>query len=230
MSGAKGIHSGHRDRVRQRFMTEGLSGFQPHQILELILFYCIPRRDTNELAHRLITRFGNLNGVFDADINELREFGLSEKSAAFIKLQRDLFDKLYYPYFNKDNDALTIDDAGDYFVNRYIGNYSDETSVLLLDPKSSMLYCGTVPNGSIETEEDVQKITRLAVMYKAGGVVLARNIPEGLLLPSKQDIMILRTVRHYLLRVGVELLDYILISGTDYLSLADSVQYGRFFF
>ena len=68
---AQGIHDGHRERVKQRFLKEGLDHFEPHQIMEMLLFYGIPRRDTNELAHQLISTFGSLARVLDAPYEEL---------------------------------------------------------------------------------------------------------------------------------------------------------------
>ena len=82
-----GIHSGHRSRLRQRFLKQGIEGFEPHNILEILLFYGIPYRDTNDIAHKLIDKFGSLEGVFDADIKELTKIdGIGENSATLIKL------------------------------------------------------------------------------------------------------------------------------------------------
>ena len=83
----KNPHSGHRDRMRQRFIRDGLDSFQDHEALELLLFYAIPRRDVNELAHRLLLRFGSLSGVFDASMDQLTTVeGLGPQAAALIKL------------------------------------------------------------------------------------------------------------------------------------------------
>ena len=83
----KSEHSGHRQRLRRRFIENGLDGFEAHQALELYLFYAVPRRDTNPLAHRLLERYQTISGVCDAPIDELqRDFGLSESAAAMLKL------------------------------------------------------------------------------------------------------------------------------------------------
>ena len=77
------MHEGHRQRLRERFEKEGLSHFQPHEILELLLAFAIPRRDTNPTAHRLLDRFGSLHGVFQADREELMKvegWGLTEQA------------------------------------------------------------------------------------------------------------------------------------------------------
>ena len=64
-------HYGHRQRLKDRFLQTGFAGFDPHNILELLLFYSIPQKDTNDLAHELMNRFGSLSGVFDASYEDL---------------------------------------------------------------------------------------------------------------------------------------------------------------
>jgi len=84
------IHDGHRQRMKSRFQKNGLSDFNEHEVLELLLFYCIPRRDTNEIAHNLIARFGSLAKVLDAPLNHLQEVeGMGENAANFLSLIRD---------------------------------------------------------------------------------------------------------------------------------------------
>ena len=80
----KGIHKGHRERLRRRFLNEGLSSFEAHNILELLLFYCIPQRDTNPLAHQLIQRFGSVSGVLEADVEQLKEIEYIGENAAIL--------------------------------------------------------------------------------------------------------------------------------------------------
>ena len=81
------MHSEHRKRLKGRFLREGLEHFEPHNVLELLLFYSIPQKDTNETAHLLMQRFGSLQGVFDAPFEELcRVPGIKEHSATLIKL------------------------------------------------------------------------------------------------------------------------------------------------
>ena len=79
------MHTNHRERLKNRFLTEGLDTFDPHNIMELLLFYSIPQRDTNELGHELINRFGSLAGVFDAPFDELLEVEAGDKSFSIRK-------------------------------------------------------------------------------------------------------------------------------------------------
>ena len=81
------IHSGHRQRLRQRYINDGLDSFEDHQILELILFYSVARKDTNELAHRLLDKFGSLARVLDAKPEELEQVeGIGSNSAVLLSM------------------------------------------------------------------------------------------------------------------------------------------------
>ena len=81
------VHQGHRQRLRERFLEEGLENFQEHEVLELLLYYCIPRRDTNALAHDMIDHFDSLAAVLEAPAKELKAVdGVGDSVATFITL------------------------------------------------------------------------------------------------------------------------------------------------
>ena len=81
------VHDGHRDRLKQRFLAEGLDNFSQVQVLELLLFYCIPRKDTNEVAHRLLDRFGSLSQVLETRVEDLEKVdGIGHNTAVFLSL------------------------------------------------------------------------------------------------------------------------------------------------
>ena len=81
------VHDGHRQRLKERFCKEGLDNFDEHQVLELLLFYCIPRMDTNPIAHALLNRFGRLAQVLEAPVEELEKVpGIGHNAAVFLSL------------------------------------------------------------------------------------------------------------------------------------------------
>ena len=83
----KTVHAGHRARMKERFMKEGLSGFSEHEVLELLLMFAIPQRDVNPLAHRLIERFGSLSAVLETAPSELKRVdGVGENAAVLLSL------------------------------------------------------------------------------------------------------------------------------------------------
>src|SRR5690554_7825953 len=89
------MHTGHRDRVKNRFLNEGLDSFDQHQVLELLLFYSIPYKDTNELAHELINRYGSLAAILEADPFELQKVkGVGKNTAVLLSLLPQLCRKI----------------------------------------------------------------------------------------------------------------------------------------
>ena len=97
----KGLHDGHRDRVRKRFEENGLEGFYDHQVLEFLLFYGIPRKDTNDIAHNLLNKFGSLSAMFDTTVESLEESGLSYNAAILIKLISEVCARYYQDKYHQ---------------------------------------------------------------------------------------------------------------------------------
>ena len=99
------MHQGHRERMRKKFLLNGFDNFEDHEILEFILFYAIPRKDTNEIAHLLIEKFGSLDAILDAPINLLKEVnGIGESAAIFIKM----ISSLARTYVERKNSTINI--------------------------------------------------------------------------------------------------------------------------
>ena len=120
-----GVHDGHRKRLTARFLAEGLEGFAPHQALELLLFYSIPRQDTNELAHRLIDRFGSLSAVFEAPFEQLLEVeGVGEKTASLLKLMPAMA-RVYYSARQEGAFVRSNQDAQALLLPRFLGRQEE---------------------------------------------------------------------------------------------------------
>ena len=220
-----GVHDGHRDRLRARFLADGLSGFDPHTVLELLLFYARPRCDTNELAHRLIEHFGSFSAVVDAPLEELtRVGGIGERSAVLIKMIPEL--GAYYHNSRLEPGVVLdgTDKAGAYFLPRFFGKQSEEVWMAALDDKRKVLRCSCVSNEGIvnAVRITVRQIVSEAVNSNATGVVLAHNHPGGVALPSMADKQVTRQAYLALKLINVQLADHIIVSGDDYVSLADS--------
>lgn len=136
-----GLHDGHRQRLLQRFLREGLDGFDEHNILELLLFYAIPRKDTNELAHRLMDDFGSLAGVLDASAQELQQVeGVGENTAGFLKLLPELT-RVYYSQKQQDLCLASTEQAGRFLLPRFIGRQEETVLLTCLDGKCRVLSC-----------------------------------------------------------------------------------------
>lgn len=225
------MHDGHRGRLRKRFQEEGLDGFQPHNILEMLLFYSVPRRDTNELGHRLIQTFGSISGVFDASFEDLlRVPGIGETSACLIKMIPSLC-RLYLADKYSDHQIFdSTEKAGDFLLKRYVGRTEETVSVLCMDTKCKCLNWEIISEGSANAAEvNVRKIIEAIIRCNATCCIICHNHPGGVALPSDQDVRMTKYLIDALKPLGVHLLDHIIIGGNDYVSMAQSRAYNYLF-
>lgn len=218
-----GIHDGHRQRVYDRFRKEGLDSFSPHNVLEMLLFYSIPRADTNEIAHRLIERFGSLAAVFDAPESELvKVTGVGERSAVLIKMIPQLS-----RYYMTDKTADVIINssrqAGEYLLPRYVGRTVETVMVVCLDNKGKVINTTIVHEGNINVSEvSVQAVASVALQSKASAIIIAHNHPDGVALPSGDDISTTKLICRTLAALNVKVVDHIIIGDNDFVSVFDS--------
>ena len=218
-----GEHDGHRQRMRQRFIKHGLDSFEDHNILELLLFYAQPRRDTNGLAHRLMDAFGSLAGVFEATPEELMTVeGMGESAAALISLVPAAAKRYLMSREETGRILNTVEDVGRYLVPRFMSCRTEVVYLLCLDAKLMVLDCAMVGSGGITSARlDVRHIVQTALMRNAKYAVLAHNHVSGIALPSREDREATDLVRRALAIVDVELIDHIIVAGDDFVSLAD---------
>lgn len=218
------IHEGHRERMKRQFLANGLDSFGDHNILELLLFYVVPRRDTNVLAHRLMQRFGSLSGVLDAPAQELTEVpGIGSAAACYLKL----FSQVARVYFNdKLKDGVILDTpekVGEYLIPKYVGVTHELVLLVCLDSKGKVLSCTAVMEGTINaTQVSVRKIVETAVRNNAASVILSHNHPSGLAIPSRDDIATTKKIEQALSLISVSLVDHIVVADNDWVSLRDS--------
>lgn len=223
-------HEGHRERLRERFRKEGLANFQPHEVLEFLLTYSISRRDTNPIAHNLLDRFGSLEGVLEASEEELMEVdGVGERSATLIHLMPAL--SAYY-LNDKNSRAHFICDStskmGQYLIPKYLGKAEECSYLLSLNNRKQLISCDLVGHGSVSSSPIYfRKVSQILLRHQATAAVISHNHPKGFALPSSEDIQVTRMLADFTRHLEVELLDHIIVSGTDYVSLRDSGVFAR---
>lgn len=221
------IHEGHRQRLRQRFLSEGLDNFEQIQVLELLLFYCIPRKDTNEIAHALLERFGTVAQVMEAPVEELKKVpGVGETAAGFLALI-NAFGRYYQVNRTSNVEILSdIDKCGMYLVPKFTGRRNETVFLLCLDAKCKVLACREVGEGSVNSAAvPIRRIVEMALGANATSVVLAHNHPSGLAVPSGEDVQTTKRLAVALQAVEIELVDHIIVADEDYVSLAQSGLY-----
>lgn len=216
-------HAGHRARMRDRYLNNGLDGFQDHEILEMILYNCYTRRNTNDIAHKLLDTFGSISAVLEAPVDLLIEAGVSETVAVTLKMIPDIC-RVYYDDRNSNKDKiLLLADLGSYFVNKFIGRMDECLYLLLLDSKGKELFCGVVSYGSVSSSDvPVRKIVDLSLRYNAANAVIAHNHPSGVAIPSKADLYVTEVLFNTLKSVGVHLVDHIIVADDEFASLRDT--------
>lgn len=218
------IHDGHRQRLKERFLSEGIDNFTEVQALELALFYCIPRKDTNPIAHELIHRFGSLSQVLEAPAEELAKVnGITENAAAFLKLITEL--GRYYQTNRAERHVVldTLEKCAEYLVPRFFGRRVEVVYLLCLDAKCKVLCCKEVGEGSVNSAAiSARKIVEMALGCNASSVVLAHNHPSGLALPSGEDVATTKRISLALQAVEIQLVDHIVVADGDYVSMVQS--------
>lgn len=218
------IHDGHRQRMKERFFHEGLDHFSEFEALEVLLYYAIPRKDTNPIAHALINRFGSLEQVLDAPLEELEKVpGISRNVAVLMKLVTDM-GRMYLVRRTQNIRVLkTIDECGEYLKSYFFGRVNETVYLLCLDAKCKVLACREVGEGSVNSANvPIRRIVEIALGANATSVVLAHNHPSGLALPSSEDISTTRRVAAALSTVDVQLVDHIVVADDDFVSMVQS--------
>ena len=223
MSSDSSVHKGHRKTLKKKFIENGLDVFEPHEALELYLYYAIPRKDTNPLAHRLLDRFVTLAGVCDARIYDLaEEFGLTENTAVLLKLLPEMA-RLYNESKLSNDNVIDLDTIGDLIKSKFIGRTEEVVVLLLGDAKGKIIFFDVVAKGSVNSSDmPIRKIVDLSIRHNARLAFIAHNHPSGNALPSKNDLATTDALKATLNTVGVRLFDHFIVTDDDYVSLRES--------
>lgn len=221
------VHNGHRERLKERFSSEGLDSFTEIQVLELMLFYCVPRQDTNPLAHRLLEHFGTLAQVLDASPAELERVpGVGKNVSTYLKLSTAVM-RRYLVSRAQENVILdSIEKCGDYLVPRFFGKRNETVLLLCLDAKCKVLCCKEVGEGTVNTAAvPIRRVVEIAMSANATSVVMAHNHTSGVALPTKEDVETTRLAAQALRSMEIQLIDHIVVAEDDYTSMVLSGLY-----
>jgi len=227
------VHYGHRDRLRNRYLNEGgLASFEDHNILELLLFYCIPQKDTNEMAHEILDEFdGSLSAVLEAAPEELmKKCKLTKNTATLITMVPHLA-RAYERDKMKRRVLFGRRNIEAYIVDELQAEWNVEKIMLVcIDNRFQRLFDSVVSVGSVNfSAVDKRKIAELVLRHNATGAIIAHNHPAGFAVPSTEDIETTIELRRTLNSVGVKLVDHIIVCPDDYISMADSARFATIF-
>jgi len=216
-------HTGHRQRIRERFLKDGLEGFAPHEALELLLYYSIPYKDTNPIAHRLIERFGSLSAALEADYDDLARFpGLGPSSALLLKLIPQISRKYIQDRWKVRPKLDDVPTAAGYAGTLFVGKTYEEFHLICLDSQNRVNHTVKICDGTLnETAVYPRLIVENALRHKAYSVIFTHNHPGGSTRPSKADVEITRRLKKALEAIAIPVSDHIIVAGMSYVSFAE---------
>lgn len=223
MDDKKDLHKGHRKRMMKRFAETGFSGFMPHEIVEMMLFYAIPRQNTNPLAHELLERYGSVEGILSAPPESLRAVrGISDGVINTLRFFREL--NAYTALEKAIGVQFSSADAIKQFFMEYYQNEPNEViRAALLDDQLYLARCITLSEGTpAATALTKRNVTKTIAAEGSNAIILAHNHPNGAPLPSPEDISVTEKLFFTLKSLGIELLDHIIVGKGGAVSMREA--------
>lgn len=219
----KKLHEGHRQRVKTRYLTEGLDAFEDHQVLEMLLFFGIPMKDTNELAHKMIQEFGSLSGLFEADPKDIcKRCGVSENTAILVSLIPSLSRRYFKGKWGDKPVLNSSTKAGEYAVSLFAGRTYEAFFIICLDSQNRVNYAALVHEGTLnEVSVYPRLVVEMVLRHQANSVILAHNHPGGSLNPSNDDIELTKKIIAALEPISVKVVDHIIVAGDKNMSFKE---------
>lgn len=226
----KNVHEGHRERMRNKYVNKGIEVFEQHEILEMLLFYAIPRKNTNDIAHRLLEACASLSAVFDAPIDILMQQGLSYNAAVLLHMIPDLSRAYQSDKFDNEEKIITDENIGKKMVHLFAGKNEECVYAFFLDAKGKEKYSGIISKGDASSAPLFSKdIVSIAARCKAVTVIIAHNHPSGVAFPSRADLEATADIADALDTIGIHLADHIIVADRDYISLSSTPPFSRMF-
>jgi len=222
MSDNKNIHANHRQRMRKRYREQGLDSFDDHEVLEVLLYYCYPRCDTNEIAHKILKEFKTLPNLFEANVDTIMaRLNCTENIAVLLNLMPAIAKR----YLNRKwGDKITLKNpkaTGEYSINLFVGEQVECFYVLCLDSGHRVNQTCLISRGTVdEVPVFVRELVRKVLEYQAAKVILVHNHPGGTIKPSLSDNALTTRIRDALQLIDVYVTDHIIVADNKYFSYA----------
>lgn len=220
-------HRNHRKRVRDAFKKNGFENTGDRNLLEMLLFYSIPRRDTNPIADELLKKYGTLDAVLNAPYEELEKFeGMGESSALLLSMLPEINKRCS----EKKTNPAQIDNVKELVFEKLKDEEKELMLMLSFDALDRLVDMTVIAQGN-ETGVTADKRTILEKAFSsdADTVILAHNHPLGEAAPSKEDVEMTKETALLLAQTGIRLRDHIIVSKNDVLSLAETEKFGCLF-
>ncbi len=211
-----GIHKGHRARMRERFSkSERLDGFAEHEIMEMLLFFILTRKDTNAVAHDLISQFGSVRGVLNAPVERLKQVeGIGENTAVMLRLFGAITEHVGRQKFeNVDVRELSV--FAEYVSSLFAQETNECFKVMCITPDMHVGMVAKISSGSASsTPVDMRELARNVLNSGGENIILAHNHPDASCRPSQEDIILTRKIMQFLSPFNIRVLDHYIV-GKD---------------
>ena len=229
---SENIHAGHRNRLKEEIVSADITELRPPvKLLEMLLFYGVPQKDTAPMAHELIKTFGSFKGVLEADVDDIvKVSGITKNAASLIKLMLPVLRTYVLEKYTFSNTLKSHGEIGDFLFAKYFAIEKECLSLLCLNHLGQVLSFEIVMTGSVDSVGlSIRDIVSKVIKSNATAAVIAHNHPGGVALPSLQDVAATRELKHALKSISVQLIDHIIISSEDYVSMALSNEFSDIF-
>ncbi len=227
MTGGNNVHGGHRERVKQRFLHEnGFDNFEEHQILELLLFYAIPRKDTNSLAHRMLEEFGDLYTLINSEPEAIAQrTGVSINTAILVSLTGKLHNRCSPVKLNAKR-LKNTEQVKKYFFDLMKDLTVERFYIVCLDENKRIIKLVKVAEGKNDSVElNINNVICNINQYRASYAVCAHNHPRGTQNFSIEDISTTMAIKQKLYEYGILLMDHILVCGDKAISMSETKKF-----
>ena len=221
----KNVHQGHRIRLKRKLVNSPDS-ILPHEALEILLFYALPQKNTNPLAHELLDKFGSISGVLQADFHDLMSVdGIKEHSATLIKLMQTMFKMYVEDKYESKKSKVTQDNLRRYLSPLFIGEKDESFYALMLDSEFAFISTVKLSQGTNNSSTVYpREIVKKALEVNATNVILVHNHTNGILAPSAGDVRSTELIRQALGVINVQLIDHIIVADKRYASVYNRIS------
>ncbi len=221
-------HDGHRQRLKEKYLSANGAALEDHELLELLLFYSIPRVNTNEQAHRLIDTFGSLRGVFDADIKDICKIqGIGETSATLIKVVSSLISRYSVQSEDPRQQFTTFSQVSNYLQGLFAGQSTEKVYLLLFNNAMRLIKAVLIGDGTVNMAMlSPSMAARAALEYNTSYVILAHNHPAGIAIPSSDDVQTSYMMQAAFRTIGLTMIDHFLVADGKCVPIIRSVDKG----
>jgi len=225
-------HAGHRERMRKKYKTQGLEGFADHEVLEFLLYYCYPQKNTNEIAHRMLKEFGTLHNLFETDVEALMStLECSENIAVFLNLIPKISNRYFKSRWGTSIEFRDETVAGEYAIDLLSGETLEKIYALCLDKNYKLINTALISKGTIdEISVYPREIIAEALKNNSSAVILAHNHPSGTIKPSGADDAMTRRIVEIAEPLSIDIIDHIVVAGDKYYSYAARNKHVRGYF